>query len=76
MKKKAKESVSAVDLLAGVFDTANKTKNELLQSVSQEILNRIGGKIDPVAFVQEFLSRNEVEFHIKVSIKPKSRTSK
>ena len=60
------------ELLTGLLSGANKTKNEFLQSLSQEIMSRVKDKIDPSALVQEILAKNEIEFSIKVSFKPKA----
>ncbi|MDR3607038.1 MAG: hypothetical protein P4M08_06625 [Oligoflexia bacterium] len=57
------------ELLGGILDSANKTKNEFLQGLSQDIINRVSEKMDPVSFLQEFLSRNEVELKINISVK-------
>lgn len=64
------------ELLGNVLESANKTKNEFLQGLSQEVLNRISDKFDPMALVQEFLSKNEIELSVKISVKPKGRESK
>ena len=59
------------EILGSVLDSANKTKNELIQSLSQDILKRITDKVDPLAFVQELLARNEIELSVRISVKPK-----
>ena len=61
------------DLLGNVLESASKTKNEFLQGLSQDVLNRIMEKVDPMAFVQEFLSRNEIELSVKISVKQKGK---
>jgi hypothetical protein len=61
------------ELLSGILDSANKSKKEFLQGLSQDIISRIQEKIDPMAFVQEFLSKNEVELKINISVKPKAQ---
>lgn len=60
------------ELLGGIFESANKTKNEFLKTLSKEVLSRITDRIDPVALFQEFLEKNEVDFHIRISTKSKS----
>lgn len=61
------------ELLAGILDSAGKTKNEFLQRLSSEIMNRVNEKLDPRALIEEILSRNEIELNIKVNFKPKGK---
>jgi hypothetical protein len=61
------------ELLKPVLDSAGKTKNEFLRVLSEEVMSRIADKVDPVGFVEEFLNRNEVEFTVKISVKPKAK---
>jgi hypothetical protein len=60
------------ELLSGILDSAAKTKNEFLRTLSQDVLSRVADKVDPSAVLQEFLTRNDVEFTIKVHVKPKA----
>jgi hypothetical protein len=62
------------ELLSGILDSANKTKTEFLQNLSRDVRDKVIDKIDPLALVQEFLSRNEVEFTIRVNVKPKKKS--
>lgn len=64
------------EMLSGVLDAANKTKTEFLKNIAGDIRERVIEKIDPQAFLQEFLSRNDLEFHIRLSVKPKKPNSK
>ena len=59
------------ELLAGILDSAGKTKNEFLRTLSQDVLSRVVDRVDPAAVLQEFLTKNEVEFTIKLNVKPK-----
>lgn len=59
------------EILGSVLESANRTKNDLVQNLSQEVLRRIMDRVDPLAFVQELLSRNELELSVKISVKPK-----
>ena len=63
------------ELLGGIFESANKTKKEFLQNLSKDVLSRVTDKMDPVAFLEEFLHKNEVELHIKVGFKPRAKES-
>ena len=60
------------ELLQGVLEGANRTKNEFLKSLEQDIMARIKDKLDPQAIVEEILKKNEIELTIKVNFKPKS----
>jgi hypothetical protein len=42
-----------------------------MQSMSQDVFSKIVDKVDPLALLTEFLTRNEVELHVKVGIKPR-----
>jgi hypothetical protein len=61
------------ELLGGIMDSAAKTRNEFFSRLSSDVLERVASKVDPAALVQEFLSKNELEFHVKLSFKPKDR---
>jgi hypothetical protein len=64
------------ELLGGILDSAHKTKDEFLRNLSKDVLAKVTEKMDPkmnlMTFVEEFLSRNEVDFHVKMSFKKKS----
>ena len=59
------------ELLGGILESAGKTKNEFLKNLSQDVLSRVTDRIDPVAFAEEFFQRNELDLHVRISIKPK-----
>jgi hypothetical protein len=59
------------ELLGGILESAAKTKNEFFQNLSRDVLSKVSDKIDPRALVDEFLSRNEIDVHMKISFKPK-----
>jgi hypothetical protein len=59
------------EMIGAILEGAGKTKNEFMQSLSQDVFSKIVEKVDPLALVTEFLTRNEVEFHVRVSVKPK-----
>jgi hypothetical protein len=59
------------ELLTGILDSAGKTKNEFFSRLSADALDRFRDKIDVRKLVEEILTRNEVELHIKVNFKPK-----
>ncbi len=64
------------ELLIGVLESANRTKNEFLQRLSQDILSRVVDRIDPLALTQEFLRSNEIDLHIRLNFKPKPEKTK
>lgn len=59
------------ELIATLLDSAAKTKNDFFQKLSADILERVTEHLDPQALLSEFMQKNEVEFHVKVSVKPK-----
>jgi hypothetical protein len=63
------------ELLGGILSSANRTKNEFLQQIAHEVMGRLKDNIDPKALVEEILARNEIEFNVRVSFKPKSADS-
>lgn len=63
------------ELLKPVLDSAGKTKDEFLRVLSEEVMSRVAEKVDPIGFVQEFLSRNDVELNVRISVKPKKKSS-
>jgi hypothetical protein len=64
------------ELIGGLLDSAGKTKNEFFQKLSSEIIERVSSRLDPQALVSEFLQKNEVEFTVKVNVKPKGKAAK
>jgi hypothetical protein len=61
------------ELLGGILESANKTKNEFFQNLSRDVINRVTERLDPSALVQEMLEHNEIELHVRVSFKPKGK---
>ncbi|MGZ3688209.1 MAG: hypothetical protein ACXWP5_13610 [Bdellovibrionota bacterium] len=59
------------ELLGGILDSANKTKNEFLKNFSDEILDRVMEKVDPKELIQEILTKNEIDLKISITVKPK-----
>jgi hypothetical protein len=64
------------EVISAILESSKKTKNEFLQTLSQDVFSKVVDKVDPVALLQEFITRNEIEFHIKVGIKPKKDREK
>jgi hypothetical protein len=62
------------ELLTGILESANKTKNDFFQNLSREVIARVTERLDPSALAQEILEKNEIE--IRVSFHPKGRQKK
>ena len=62
------------EVIGAILESSRKTKNEFMQSMSQDVFSKIVDKVDPLALLTEFLTRNEVELHVKVGIKPRARS--
>ncbi len=60
------------EVISAILEGSRKTKDEFMQSLSQDVFAKVADKIDPVALLQEFITRNEIELHIKLGIKPKA----
>jgi hypothetical protein len=61
------------ELLGGILESAQKTKNEFLGKLSSDVLDRIMTRVDPKALVEEILVRNDLELQVKLSFRPKAR---
>lgn len=59
------------ELLGGVLDSAQKTKREFLQGLSNEVLSKVMERTDPKALIEEFVRNNEIELTVKVKFNPK-----
>jgi len=64
------------ELLNGVIDSANKSKNEFLQSLSHDVISRVMDRLDAAAVIQEIFEKNEIELNVKINIRPKTKKSK
>lgn len=63
------------EILGGLLESANHTKDEFLRSLSKEVMAQILERVDPPALIQEILEKNEVEFTVKMNVKPKKSTT-
>ena len=63
------------ELVANLLYQANSTRSEFLGKFSQEVLERIQSRIDPVELITEVLRKNDFELTIKIKVKPKSESS-
>jgi hypothetical protein len=64
------------ELIAAVLDSANKTKADFFKTLSSEMMSHVADKIDPEALLQSVLEKNEIEFHIKMTLKPRQKEEK
>jgi hypothetical protein len=64
------------ELLGGILESANKTKNEFFQNLSRDVLNRVTENVDPRELLTEILEKNEIELRVKVRFKPKPTKKK
>lgn len=62
------------ELLTGILDSAAKTKNEFLQKLSNDLLDRVAHQMDPKAVLEELLDKHELEFHVRLSFKKKDQS--
>ena len=59
------------ELVQGLLSNANQSKNEFLQKLSSDVIDRIQSRVDLSKLAAEFLEKNEVELKIRISVKPK-----
>lgn len=59
------------ELVANLLAQANSTRSEFLGKFSQEIMEKIQSKIDPVELVTEVLRKNDIELTVKIKVSPK-----
>lgn len=59
------------ELVANLLAQANSTRSEFLGKFSQEILEKIQSKIDPVELITEVLRKNDIELTVKIKVNPK-----
>lgn len=60
------------ELIGGILESANRTRKEFLQNLSNDLIVKLSEKMDPKALVEEILNRNEIEVKMKISFSPKS----
>jgi len=63
------------ELIGGLLETAGKTKNEFLQKLSGDVIEKLGNSIDPKALLEEILAKHEIEFNVRVKFHPRSSKS-
>jgi len=61
------------EILTAIFESANKTKTEFLQNLSQEVMAKVLERVDPKELIEEFLTKNEINLNVQVSFSPKKK---
>ncbi len=59
------------ELLGSVLDSASKTKNEFLSTLSRELMARVSDKVNPRELLDEILAKHEIQLSVKISFTPK-----
>lgn len=59
------------ELLGGLLDSAQKTKSEFFQGLSQELVSQILNRVDPKELIEETLKNYEVKVTVKFEPKEK-----
>lgn len=62
------------ELLTGVLESAQKTKDDFLRSLSKELMSQLMERVDPSALLQEILAKNEIDLKVQIQFKPKIDT--
>jgi hypothetical protein len=60
------------ELIAGILETAGKTKNEFLSKIGTEVVDRITARVEPDQLIREILEKNELELQIRLRFHPRS----
>lgn len=61
------------EMLKGFFESANRSKREFLQGISQDIVARVMERIEPEALIRELLEKNKIHLKVEVSLSPKEK---
>ncbi len=61
------------ELLTGLLESANKTKNDFFQKLSSDVIERVTLKFDVKKLMEEILAKHELDFQIKVRFNPKTK---
>lgn len=59
------------ELLSGILENANAARKEFFQGITAQVVEKISKNADPRKVLDEFLARNEIDFHIKVRVTPR-----
>jgi len=61
------------ELLSAILESAQKTKDDFLKSLSKELMSHVMERVDPSALVQELLSKHEIELKMNINFMPKKK---
>ena len=61
------------ELLVSLIESANKTRREFLQNMSQDVMNRIVSKVNVRDVMNEFLHQNEIDLHVRLRFRPRKK---
>jgi hypothetical protein len=62
------------ELLVSLLKSANDTRREFLQNMSQDVMNKIVSKVNVEEVLSEFLRKNEVDLQIRVRFSARDKT--
>ena len=63
------------ELLVGLIESANKTRREFLQNMSEDVMNKIVSKVNVPDLLTEFLHQNEIDVHVRLRFKPRRKSA-
>lgn len=61
------------EMIAGILETANKTKNEFLSKIGTEVVDRVTARVEPDQLIREIIEKNELEFSIRLRFHPRTK---
>ncbi len=61
------------ELLTAILESAGKSKDEFVKTLSREVMGQVLERIEPQALIQEILEKNEIKFEVKMTLKPKKK---
>lgn len=62
------------ELLTVVLESAGKSRDEFLKSLSREVMAQIIERVDLKSLIEEMMVRNEIELEVKINFKPKKKS--
>jgi len=60
------------ELISGILESANKSKNEFLSKMGTEVVDRVTARVEPDQLIREIIEKNELEFSIRLRFHPRS----
>ena len=59
------------ELLGAILESASKSKTDFLKTMSRDLTDRLLGRIDPAALINEILTKNDINVQIQLRVTPK-----